>query len=123
MSVKRREQLQTYINTTENCPSIQPTLDCKTRWNSTTDMIDNAIKLRIPLMLLVAADRKAMSMFELSDHEWDLLSEFLNLFSVSILYVFMVIAYLFCSVKDFSNNNVVFVCIKISNDQCRHPCL
>lgn len=76
MSAQRREQLRS-ISRAQLHTHLGPVLDCKTRWNSTEHMIETAMKMRTPLIMLVASD-KNLRQFELEQQEWDVLNDLLN---------------------------------------------
>lgn len=63
----------------------KPRLDCKTRWNSTFDMLFSIYSMKIPMTSLLCSCHE-IKKFQLSDKEWDLLEWIMN-FLKSFKYV------------------------------------
>lgn len=76
-SEQLREKLRSYC-IVEKIDFIEPVRDIKTRWNSTFDMLSTAIRLKRALELLIMSVEKKKNFF-LSEIEWELLSNIVNL--------------------------------------------
>jgi hypothetical protein len=83
-----------------NRSQVPPALmirDVATRWNSTTELIARALKLREPLKLLVIMQEYnkprgvRLQRYQLSDSEWTLFKQLFSLLDVSIHYI--IVAY------------------------------
>ena len=53
--------------------TVRPVIDCKTRWNSTYDMMENGLRLKVVLIQVISNDAKFRK-FELALDEWDIIS-------------------------------------------------
>lgn len=79
MSTQKMEHFIRLRNNCADIPEIKPTLDVATRWNSTYFMIDNAIKLRTPLNMIISADADLQA---LTSDEWAYLERMKKLLEV-----------------------------------------
>lgn len=65
------------------CPKLAVVIDNATRWNSTADMVDVAIKLQKAIDRLVIEDNKLKDWMILPN-EWAMLKDFAKLFKVNL---------------------------------------
>ena len=77
----RREQYESVAMSQLYVPK-QLILDCRTRWNSTADMIRVALEMRTPLVMVVATDENLQE-HQLSHDEWDILAALYEFLDVS----------------------------------------
>lgn len=77
IKLKYSEQLRQKLECcclTVNIKMITPSIDVKTRWNSTDEMISKAMKMKIPLNLLCTLNQN-LECYALSENDWTLLAE------------------------------------------------
>ena len=76
-----REQYESVARSQMYVPK-QLILDCRTRWNSTADMIRLALEMKTPLVMVIATDEKLQE-YQLSHDEWDILAALSDFLDVS----------------------------------------
>ena len=76
-----REQYESVTRSQMYVPK-QLILDCRTRWNSTADMIRLVLEMKTPLVMMIAMDEKLQE-HQLSHDEWDILAALYDFLDVS----------------------------------------